>query len=88
MYDQRSTLALALLGRANGKDARGVDYSRLTALLIEAVKQQQKQIAVQQSQIRKQQRDIAGLSRKVNVLESTMHSGQATKPTILASQLH
>jgi len=28
----------------NGKDARGVDYSRLTALLIEAVKQQQKEI--------------------------------------------
>lgn len=27
---------------ANGKDVRGVDYSRLTALLIEAVKQQQK----------------------------------------------
>ena len=29
---------------ANGKDASGVDYSRLTAVLIEAVKQQQKQI--------------------------------------------
>jgi hypothetical protein len=42
----------------NGKDARGVDYSRLTALLIEAVKQQQKQIAAQQSQIRKQQQQI------------------------------
>jgi hypothetical protein len=28
----------------NGKDARGVDYSRLTALLIEAVKQQQREI--------------------------------------------
>ena len=40
----------------NGKDARGVDYSRLTALLIEAVKQQQKQITQQQNQIRKQQR--------------------------------
>jgi hypothetical protein len=40
----------------NGKDAKGVDYSRLTALLIEAVKQQQKQIALQQSQIRRQQR--------------------------------
>jgi len=47
----------------NGQDAQGVDYSRLTALLIEAVKQQQrqivaqrKQIALQQSQIRQQQR--------------------------------
>jgi Chaperone of endosialidase len=39
----------------NGKDAQAVDYSRLTALLIEAVKQQQKQITAQQSLIRKQQ---------------------------------
>jgi endosialidase-like protein len=36
---------------ANGKDASGVDYSRLTALLIEAVKQQQKQIVVQRKQL-------------------------------------
>jgi trimeric autotransporter adhesin len=42
----------------NGKDATGVDYSRLTALLIEAVKQQQREIAAQQSQIRKQQQQI------------------------------
>jgi hypothetical protein len=28
----------------NGKDALSVDYSRLTALLIEAVKQQQREI--------------------------------------------
>jgi hypothetical protein len=74
---------------ANGKDARGVDYSRLTALLIEAVKQQQRQIAAQQSQIRKQQRlmmtqqdQIAGLSRKVGVLESSLR--QAEKPAVVA----
>jgi hypothetical protein len=95
----------------NGKDATGVDYSRLTALLIEAVKQQQKQItaqqkqiALQQGQIRKQQRltraqqleistqrqlmttqqkQIAGLSRKVGVLESSLHS-QPDKLAMLA----
>jgi hypothetical protein len=39
----------------NGKDARGVDYSRLTALLIEATKQQQALIHKQQQQIRTQQ---------------------------------
>jgi hypothetical protein len=38
----------------NGKDARGVDYSRLTALLIEAVKQQQRVV-------KQQQREISGL---------------------------
>jgi len=36
---------------ANGKDASGVDYSRLTALLIEAIKQQQKQVASERRQI-------------------------------------
>ncbi len=77
----------------NGKDATGVDYSRLTALLIEAVKQQQKQIALQQSQIRKQlhlmtaqQREIAGLSRKVGVLESSLRSSHAETASVLVSQ--
>jgi trimeric autotransporter adhesin len=39
----------------NGKDARGVDYSRLTALLIEATKEQQALLRKQQQQIRTQQ---------------------------------
>jgi hypothetical protein len=39
----------------NGKDARGVDYSRLTALLIEATKEQQALIQRQQAQIKAQQ---------------------------------
>jgi trimeric autotransporter adhesin len=75
----------------NGKDATGVDYSRLTALLIEAMKQQQKQIALQQTQIRKQHRlmttqqhEIAGLSRKVGVLESSLRTGQPDKLAVLA----
>jgi Chaperone of endosialidase len=85
----------------NGKDATGVDYSRLTALLIEAVKQQQKQIvaqqkaiALQQSQIRKQQRlvttqqhEIAGLSRKVGFLESSLHSIHGETASVVASRV-
>jgi chromosome segregation ATPase len=39
----------------NGKDARGVDYSRLTALLIEATKEQQALIQRQEAQIKAQQ---------------------------------
>jgi hypothetical protein len=35
----------------NGKDAQSVDYSRLTALLIEATKEQQALIQQQQEQI-------------------------------------
>jgi trimeric autotransporter adhesin len=42
----------------NGKDARGVDYSRLTALLIEATKEQQVLIYKQQQQIRAQQAQL------------------------------
>jgi hypothetical protein len=42
----------------NGKDAHGVDYSRLTALLIEATKEQQALIQKQQGQIKVQQRQI------------------------------
>jgi len=41
---------------ANSKDAQGVDYSRLTALLIQAVKEQQQQIRTQQRQIRLQEK--------------------------------
>jgi Chaperone of endosialidase len=71
----------------NGEDARGVDYSRLTALLIEAVKQQQREIstqqqqmAAQQRQIRGQQSQIARLTDKVSVLETALRTaGQAEK---------
>ena len=82
----------------NGKDARGVDYSRLTALLIEAVKQQQKQIAAQQKQIAKQQvqlrahqrlasvqqHELSRLSRKLGVLEASLGPGQEQNPTVVA----
>jgi len=64
----------------NGKDARGVDYSRLTALLIEAVKQQQQQIREQRRQIESQQRQITRLSSKVGVLETSLRTtGSAEK---------
>lgn len=43
----------------NGKDAEGVDYSRLAAVLIEGMKEQQALIQKQQSQIRAQQKQIA-----------------------------
>ena len=57
----------------NGRDAQGVDYSRLTALLIEAVKQQQQQI-------QKQQLQIARLTGKVGALEVALRSaGQGEK---------
>jgi hypothetical protein len=70
----------------NGVDAQSVDYTRLTALLIEATKeqqaliqQQQKQIKVQQAQIRVQQRlarlqqaQIARLASQMRTVEAAL----------------
>jgi hypothetical protein len=84
----------------NGKDARGVDYSRLTALLIEAVKQQQKEIATQarqisaeQRQIRRQQRlvsaeqrQIAHLNRKIGALQVSLRDAASSNSSVLESR--
>lgn len=70
----------------NGKDARSVDYSRLTALLIEAMKQQQRQIEAQQKQIRIQQSKIVRLSGKVAILEGTLRT--ANEAGRLAGDVH
>jgi hypothetical protein len=68
----------------NGKDARSVDYSRLTALLIEAVKQQQRQIRSQQIQIRAQQQQILRLNNQVGVLEGASRArGRASAANAL-----
>jgi hypothetical protein len=56
----------------NGKDARGVDYSRLTALLIEAVKAQQKQIAAQAGQVRLLRSQLKRGAVKEAALESRL----------------
>ena len=53
----------------NGTDARSVDYGRLTALLIEAVKQQQQEISVLQTQLRKRAAKEATLDSRLKRLE-------------------
>jgi hypothetical protein len=55
---------------ANGKDAKGVDYSRLTALLIEAVKQQRREIAALQAQLRKRTAKQVLLESRLAQLEA------------------
>jgi trimeric autotransporter adhesin len=64
---------------ANGKDARGVDYSRLTALLIEATKEQQALIRHQQKLIRAQQEQIQAAQ--------TQTAAQQVQISQLASQV-
>ena len=60
----------------NGKDATGVDYSRLTALLIEAVKQQQKQLVAQQNLIRTQQRMTRAQQMEISTQRTLMTAQQ------------
>jgi hypothetical protein len=64
----------------NGKDAQGVDYGRLSALLIEATKEQQALIADQQKQIKQQQAQIARLASQVRTIRATIKAnGQASQ---------
>jgi hypothetical protein len=66
----------------NGKDALGVDYAHLTALLIEATKEQQRlireqseQIKAQQEQSSVQQMQIIRLARQVKTMQATLKNG-------------
>jgi trimeric autotransporter adhesin len=61
---------------ANDKDARGVDYSRLTALLIEAVKQQQREISTLRAQLRKGEAKQAMLQSRLVRLEQNRAQAQ------------
>jgi len=62
----------------NGKDARGIDYARLTALLVEAVKEQQKEVQQQQSQVRQQQRQIRQQKAEIRTLQARLQRLEAT----------
>jgi hypothetical protein len=66
----------------NGEDAQGVDYGRLTALLIEATKEQQTLIANQQKQITQQQEQIARLTSQVKTIQATIRAAGQTSPAI------
>ena len=61
----------------NGKDARSVDYSRLTALPIEAVTQQQSEIRQQHGQIRELQQEIRQQQNLLRAQSSAIESLEA-----------
>ena len=66
----------------NGKDASGVDYGRLTALLIEAVKQQQREIFALRTQLQQRKRKEANLESRLERLEQSSGVSQlaSTRP--------
>ena len=73
----------------NGKDAQGVDYSRLTPLLIEAVKQQQREIRQQNAMLRTQGATLKHLRaqvRTLNVKLATVTQSAAGQPRLVAER--
>jgi hypothetical protein len=73
----------------NGTDAQGVDYGRLTALLIEATKQQQKliqqqqeQIQVQEAQMKVQQARLDRLTRQVRAVQAAIKADGRANPEV------
>lgn len=58
----------------DGKDAQSVDYSRLTALLIEATKEQQALIHQQQEQIKVQQAQLIRLASQVRAIRTSLRT--------------
>jgi hypothetical protein len=66
----------------NGQDVQGVDYGRLTALLIEAAKEQQALIEQQQEQIRVQQAQIAHLSSQVRTIQASLQASEPGGPEV------
>jgi trimeric autotransporter adhesin len=60
----------------NGKDARGVDYSRLTALLIEAVKQEHQEISALRTQLRRRAAKEAALELRLQRIEREQGQSQ------------
>ena len=62
---------------ANGQDARSVDYSRLVAVLIEAIKEQQATVNTQQQQITTLQQQNQALDARLTALERGAPAGAA-----------
>jgi hypothetical protein len=76
----------------NGKDAQSVDYGRLTALLIEATKEQQvlihqqeKQIEAQRAQIKVQQAQIEAERRRGDAQQARIERLSSQVKTIQAT---
>jgi len=53
----------------NGRDRRGIDYVRMTAVLVEAVKQQRAEVKCERARIRRQQAEINRLKSAVQKLQ-------------------
>ena len=64
----------AIVYDENGKDAKAIDYSRLVAVLIEAVKEQQVQIKNQEHSLKEQKAQLARLRSEIERLRTSMRA--------------
>jgi hypothetical protein len=71
----------------NGKDANGVGYSRLTALLIEAVKQQA-QLNAQQAKSKLQEARITELRSQVKTVQASLKANGRTGSDVRNVKAH
>jgi hypothetical protein len=68
----------------NGKDARSVDYTRLTALLIEATKEQQREIQQERAANEEQRREIQSQAAVIRELKSDLRATRQTLEKVKA----
>ena len=72
--DVAELLPEAVVYDENGKDAKAVDYSRLVAVLIEAVKEQQVQIKSHEHSLKEQKGQMARLRAEIERLKVSIRA--------------
>ncbi len=72
--DVAQVLPEAIVYDESGKNAKAVDYSRLVALLIEAVKEQQVQIKKQEHSLKEQKGQVARLRAEIERLKASIRA--------------
>ena len=72
--DVAEVLPEAVADDESGKDAKAVDYGRLVAVLIEAVKEQQVQIKKQEHSLKEQKGQVARLRAEVERLKISIRA--------------
>jgi len=70
----------------NGVDAKSVAYARLVAVLIEAVKEQQKVIDAQNSELTEMKSKMAQFSSTLQKLEALVAVGKSVNGNALRTQ--
>ena len=77
--DVAEVLPEAVVYDENGKDAKAVDYGRLVAVLVEAVKEQQVQIKNQEHSLKEQKGQLAKLRGEIERLKISIRAATVSR---------